>query len=401
MKKLISLILSLALLCISVFAFSSCGNLTAKPFEADISISTEGHSLHYVEIVFKNYGTVSLTLDATVAPITVDNFLKLANSGYYNNSYIGRVQQGFVMQNAEGKGSNCIKGEFSSNGVKNELLHKKGIISMARNGMSMNSASDQFFIMLDESSYLDGEYASFGWVTAGMNIVEAIAADIPDKAYQDENGFLSQAYMPMIEAVRVIGNNGVPSPYTNPVPPAAEAFTPNISVDTEGHTLHTVEMSIKGYGKVTMVLDETVAPITVQNFLSLVNSGYYDGLSIIRVQDGFVAQLGDGAGAESIKGEFSSNGVTNDLKHKKGILSMARSNDKDSASDQFFIMLSASSSLDGNYASFGWVTSGMNIIEYIEDQVMFDHYTEDYNGYYMGFLKEEYQPVIEYIKVVE
>jgi peptidyl-prolyl cis-trans isomerase B (cyclophilin B) len=122
---------------------------------------------------------------------------------------------------------------------------------------------------------------------------------------------------------------------------------------------------------------------------------------MIRLQQGFVAQFDGGEGAETIKGEFESNGVTNDLKHTKGVLSMARSNNPNSASDQFFIMLSASSNLDGSYASFGWVTSGMNIIEYIESEVMFDHYTEDYNGYNMGFLKDEYQPVIEYIKVVE
>lgn len=399
MKKFISLTLALMLLCISAFALSSCG-ASAEPFEADVSIDTEGHSLHYVEIVFQNYGTVSLTLDATVAPITVENFLKLANSGYYNNSYIGRVQQGFVMQNAEGKGTACIKGEFDSNGVENGLLHKKGVISMARNSFA-NSASDQFFIMLTDYSGLDGDYAAFGWVTKGMNIVEAIADDIPNNAYEDNMGFLHEAYMPMIEAVRVVGNNGIPSPYKKPVPPAAEPFTPSISVDTEGHTLHTVEMSIKDCGKVTMVLDETVAPITVQNFLKLVESGYYNGLSMIRVQEGFVAQLGDGAGTDSIKGEFSSNGVENKLNHKKGILSMARTNDKDSASDQFFIMLGANSGLDGDYAAFGWVTSGMNILEYIEGQVMFDHFTEDYNGYNMGFLKDEFQPVIEYIKVVK
>lgn len=401
MKKLISLTLSLALLCLSVFTFSSCGKLEAKPFEADINIDTEGHSLHYVEIVFKNYGTVSLTLDATVAPITVENFLKLANSGYYNNSYIGRVQQGFVMQIAEGKGTACIKGEFDSNGTENDLSHTKGVISMARNGYFANSASDQFFIMLTDYSGLDGNYASFGWVTSGMNIIEAIADDIPDAAYEDDNGFLYESYMPMVQAVRVVGNNGVPSPATATVPPAAEPFSPNISVETEGHTLHTVEMSIKDCGKVTMVLDETVAPITVQNFLKLVESGYYNGLSMIRVQEDFVVQLGDGAGTDSIKGEFSSNGVENKLKHKKGILSMARTTENDSASDQFFIMLGTSNSLDGDYASFGWVTSGMNILEYIEGQVMFDHCTEDYNGYNMGFLKDEYQPVIEYIKVVK
>jgi len=409
MKKFVSLIAATMIICLFAFAFTSCNTeMKAEPFEANVTVNTEGHSLHYVEIVFKNYGTVSLTLDATVAPVTVANFLKLANSGYYNNSYIGRVQQGFVMQSAVGKGTDCIKGEFYENGVDNNLLHKKGIISMARNGISMNSASDEFFIMLDANTYLDGNYAAFGWVTAGMNIIEAIVADIPDKAYkpsdnpyEESSGFLYEQYMPMIQSIKVTGNNGVELPSTQTTPPAAEAFEPNISVNTNGHTLHTVEMSIKNYGKITMVLDETVAPITVQNFLNLVNKGHFNGLSMIRLQEGFVAQLGGGKGAESIKGEFSSNGVANGLLHKKGIISMARTSDPNSASDQFFIMLAASSQLDGEYASFGWVTSGMNILEYIEEQIMFHHFTEDYNGYYMGFLKEEYQPIIEYIKVVE
>jgi peptidyl-prolyl cis-trans isomerase B (cyclophilin B) len=167
------------------------------------------------------------------------------------------------------------------------------------------------------------------------------------------------------------------------------------------HKLHTVEMSLKGYGKVTMVLDQTVAPITVKNFLKLVKSGHFDGLSMIRLQKGFVAQLGGGEGAETIKGEFESNGVKNDLKHTKGVISMARTSDPNSASDQFFIMLTDYSGLDGEYAAFGWVASGMDVIESIAAQITYDHYTEDYNGYYMGFLKEEYQPIIEYIKVVE
>jgi peptidyl-prolyl cis-trans isomerase B (cyclophilin B) len=254
--------------------------------------------------------------------------------------------------------------------------------------------------MLTDYSRLDGDYAAFGWVTAGMNIVEAVAEDIPERAFKDNMGFLYESYMPLIENIKVVGNNGIPSPYKAPVPPTAEPFTPTLTIDTEGHTLHTLEMSIKNYGVVTMVLDETVAPITVQNFLKLVNSGYYNGVNITRVQPGFVAQMGQGAGTESIKGEFSSNGFKNDLSHRKGILSMARTTDKDSATDQFFIMLYTNTGLDGDYASFGWVTSGMNILEYIEDQTMFHHFTEDYNGYQMNFLKEKYQPVIEYIRVV-
>ena len=175
MKKLISLISALILIAAFAFALTSCGTMKAEPFKANVSVDTEGHSLHYVEIVFKGYGTVSLTLDATVAPITVNNFLNLANSDYFKNTYISRVQEGFVMQNEGGKGTDCIKGEFSANGIENGLKHKKGIISMARNGVSMNSASDQFFIMLTDYSGLDGEYAAFGYTVAGLDVVDAIA----------------------------------------------------------------------------------------------------------------------------------------------------------------------------------------------------------------------------------
>ena len=401
MKKFISCILAAMLVCLTL-SLVSCGEeMAAKPFEAEITVDTEGHSLHYVEMTIKNYGTVSLTLDATVAPITVTNFLNLVNSGYFNNTKISRLQHGFVMQNAGGTGTDCIKGEFADNGVKNDLRHKKGIISMARNGISMNSASDQFFLMLDDNSALDGSYASFGWVTAGMNILEAIEDDISTDSYMDSNGFLVENAQLTISEIKVTGNSGIEIPEVEGVPAEAEPFTPSLSINPEGHTLHTVEMSLKNYGKVTMVLDETVAPITVQNFLKLVNEGYYDGLSIIRMQYDFVVQIGGGAETDTIKGEFSSNGVQNGLLHRKGIISMARASDPDSATNQFFIMLDGNSGLNGAYASFGWVTSGMNILEYIESNTMFHAFEENSSGYNMGFLKEEYQPTIEYIKVID
>ena len=131
--------------------------------------------------------------------------------------------------------------------------------------------------------------------------------------------------------------------------------------------LHHVEMTFDGYGTVTLELNTAAAPITATHFLDLVRSGYYDGTSIIRVQVGFVIQGGRGAGAEKIKGEFSSNGVSNPIKHKRGTLSMARSTDPDSASDQFFICLndSSASQLDGNYAAFGSVTDGFDVLDKI------------------------------------
>ena len=183
----------------------------------------------------------------------------------------------------------------------------------------------------------------------------------------------------------------------------AEPFSANISVDTSDHVLHHIEISVEGYGKITLALDETVAPITVKNFVDLANSGYFDGLSFIRMQEGFVIQGGQSDKAcDTIKGEFASNGVENNLSHTKGVISMARTDEPDSASSQFFIMLEDNEGLDGDYAAFGWVTSGMNVIEAICDDITSEAYdTSSYNRYIMGFLKEDYQPKITTIKVID
>lgn len=132
-----------------------------------------------------------------------------------------------------------------------------------------------------------------------------------------------------------------------------------------------VAMDIKNYGSIVIELYPDIAPNTVNNFISLVKSGFYDNNSFHRLVPDFVLQggdpKGDGTGGPgySIKGEFSNNGFKNDLKHEKGIISMARSNDKDSAGSQFFIMLGTSNYLDGDYAAFGKVIDGMGIIDKI------------------------------------
>ena len=133
-----------------------------------------------------------------------------------------------------------------------------------------------------------------------------------------------------------------------------------------------VAMYIEGYGSVVMELYPDIAPNTVNNFISLIKSGFYDNNSFHRLVPGFVLQGGDpdgngtGGPGYTIKGEFSDNGFENNLKHEKGVLSMARSNDNDSGGSQFFIMLDKSDYLDGKYASFGKVIDGFDIIESIE-----------------------------------
>ena len=158
---------------------------------------------------------------------------------------------------------------------------------------------------------------------------------------------------------------------------------------------HEVELVIKDYGTIEMELDADKAPITVTNFVNLVEEGFYDGLTFHRIIEDFMMQggdpNGDGAGGaeKTIKGEFSNNGVDNDLSHTRGAVSMARSNDPDSASSQFFIVHQDSQFLDGDYAVFGYVTDGMDVV----DKICESAEPTDNNG----TIPKEQQPVIEKI----
>ena len=149
-----------------------------------------------------------------------------------------------------------------------------------------------------------------------------------------------------------------------------------------GVGIHHAEIDIKDYGVISVELDGDTAPITVQNFMDLANSGFYDNLTFHRIISGFMIQGGDpdgngtGGSDKNIKGEFKSNGVENDISHVRGVISMARSMDNDSASSQFFIMHQDGTYLDGQYAAFGHVTSGIEIV----DQICADTPVVDNNG---------------------
>ena len=132
-------------------------------------------------IEINKFGTIKVELYKDVAPITVENFVKLANKGFYNGLTFHRVIKGFMIQGGCPKGNGtggpgyCIKGEFAANGVSNPLKHTRGVISMAR-AMDPDSAGSQFFIMHQDAPYLDGQYAAFGKVTEGIEVVDAIAS---------------------------------------------------------------------------------------------------------------------------------------------------------------------------------------------------------------------------------
>ena len=150
-----------------------------------------------------------------------------------------------------------------------------------------------------------------------------------------------------------------------------ELITPSVQ---EPENLPVVTMEIKDFGTIQAELYPHIAPNTVNNFISLINQGFYNGITIHRIEKGFVLQGGDPTGTGSggpgysIVGEFTNNGFQNDLEHTEGVLSMARTNQPDSAGSQFFIMLGNSPHLNGNYAAFGKVISGMNVAHAIEEE---------------------------------
>ncbi len=163
--------------------------------------------------------------------------------------------------------------------------------------------------------------------------------------------------------------------------------------------VHHVEIEIRGYGKMTLELDGGEAPLTVANFLKLAKSGFYDGLTFHRIIDGFMIQGGDpegtgfGGSDETVKGEFRSNGVDNKISHVKGVISMARSSNPNSASSQFFITVADATFLDGEYAAFGRVTEGL------DSALMIARDARPVDG--NGTVRKADQPVIEKITVVD
>ena len=162
---------------------------------------------------------------------------------------------------------------------------------------------------------------------------------------------------------------------------------------------HHAKIVVKNYGTIALELDADVAPITVENFANLVNEGFYNGLTFHRIISGFMIQggdpLGNGTGGsnKTIKGEFASNGVKNSISHVRGTISMARSSMPNSASSQFFIVHKDSTFLDGKYAAFGTVTSGMEVV----DKICAETAVEDDNG----TVAKNNQPVIEKITMID
>lgn len=194
-KKIIAL-LSALLICLS---FTGCNEKKLSDEKAE--------GTHKAVITVKDYGEIKLELYGDIAPITVANFIKLAKDGFYDGLTFHRIIEGFMIQGGDPEGNGMggsdenIKGEFRANGIENNLSHTRGVISMARASYSYDSGSSQFFIMHMDNTRLDGQYAAFGKVTEGMDVVDAIAKNTP---VTDDNGTVLAKNQPVIESIKIV-----------------------------------------------------------------------------------------------------------------------------------------------------------------------------------------------------
>lgn len=203
-KRIIFSVICLSL--VLVFAGCSSDNMSVRQDEKDENIDVRTleekmENKDFAEIVMEDGSVMDFELYPDVAPITVANFIKLASEGFYDGLTFHRIISGFMIQGGaakNGASADNIKGEFQVNGVKNELSHKRGVISMAR-AQGYNSASTQFFIVHEDSPHLDGNYAAFGMMTSGFEVLDKLAATPTN----DPNGIVDENNQPVIKTIIV------------------------------------------------------------------------------------------------------------------------------------------------------------------------------------------------------
>jgi cyclophilin family peptidyl-prolyl cis-trans isomerase len=304
-------------------------------------------------VVTTEMGSFRFEFAPDKAPKHVEQFLKLARQGYYDGSAFHRVVANGIIQGGDpllkdpktaralwgSGGLNLLPGEIS------DMKHERGVVSTVRIPNKANSDGAQFFVCVSPQAILDGQFSAFGRVTEGMDVVERIS-QVP----AGENGITTKP----VRILKVTIEKKKVQPYLNATP---DELRKTVTMKT---TLGTLKIQ----------MEPDWAPNHVRNFLMLVETGWYNGTAFHRVIPGFMAQGGMGntrtGGAahpadrwvHPLKGEFR-----DDLKHVRGIVSMARTDDPDSATTSFFLMLGPAPHLDGKYSAFGRVVEGMEVLD--------------------------------------
>jgi peptidyl-prolyl cis-trans isomerase B (cyclophilin B) len=304
-------------------------------------------------VVATDLGTFRFEFAPEKAPKHVQQFLTLARQGYYDGSAFFRVVANGIIQGGDpllknpktardlwGTGGlNLLAGEIS------DLKHERGVVSSIRIPNKPDSDGAQFFVCLSPQPALDGQYSAFGRVTKGIDVVQHIS-----QAAVGTDGLTQTP----VRILKVTIEKKKVEPFLTATPDEMRKTV----------TLRTTLGSIK------IKMEPDWAPNHVRNFLKLVSTGWYNGTAFHRVVKGFVAQGGMGdtrigepthpadRWVRPLKGEFR-----DDVKHERGIVSMARGDDPDSATTSFFLMLGSAPHLDGKYTAFGRVVAGMEVLD--------------------------------------
>lgn len=210
MQRYLKYILAI-LMCLALIPAAACGSSSAGGSAAYLTEKSEElpmldpDTTYEAVIDVEEYGTITFTLRQDAAPVSAANFVNLAKNGFYDGLTFHRIINGFMIQggdpngNGSGGSDQAVVGEFKSNGHDNPISHVRGVVSMAR-AQDPNSGSSQFFIVQAGSDYLDGNYAAFGEVTEGMEVVDQICSDVP---VQDNNGTVKAEDQPVIKSITI------------------------------------------------------------------------------------------------------------------------------------------------------------------------------------------------------
>lgn len=309
-------------------------------------------------VVATDLGTFRFEFAPDKAPRHVEHFIKLAREGYYDGSAFFRVVMNSLIQGGDPllKNPKTPKNLWGTGGLSllpsefSDLKHERGVVSTVRIPSRPNSDGAQFFVCVAPQPPLDGQFSTFGRVTEGMDVVEKIS-QVP----AGENGFTDKP----VRILKVTLEKKKVEPYLTAT---MEELRKTVTMKTTLGTL-----------KIKMQPDW--APNHVRNFLKLVSTGWYDGTSFHRIVKGFVVQGGvensrvNGAHhpadrwVHPIKGEFKP-----EVKHVRGTVSMARTDDPNSATTSFFLVLGPSPHLDGQYSAFGEVVEGLEVLDAFEKE---------------------------------
>ncbi len=307
-------------------------------------------------VVTTDLGTFRFEFAADKAPKHVEQFLKLARSGYYTGSAFhfavlnGIIQGGDPLlkdpktpRNLWGTGGlNLLASELS------DMKHDRGVVSAVRIPTKPNSDGSQFFVCVGPQPVLDGQYTAFGRVTEGMDVVEKIS-----QSKLDAKGLLETP----VHILKVTIEKKREQPYVNAW---LEELRKTVTLKTT-------------MGVIKIRMEPDWAPNHVRNFLRLASTGWYNGTAFHRISKGFVVQGGVGSSRAAphyadrwvvpLKAEFR-----NDVKHVRGVVSMARGDDPDSATTSFFLMLGPGENLDGKFSAFGRVVEGLDVLDLFEKE---------------------------------